>query len=257
VWNPLNGVDGNDYTVAGSTSATSSIVGPYSVNYYKINPSAVPGNSGHLYQTRPDYSQKYQGLEIAATKRMSNNWMARMAWSTNAHREYFKSLSAMGDPTPSPANPNIDGGLVVTQTGGSGKSQIFMVLPKYQFIFNAAYQMKWGITTGINYLFRQGYSEPFNRTRVATGDVLSGNKTVFLLGGVDYYRLPNVHSLDARIGKELKVNRMTFNLDIDAFNVLNVGTTLGKVYDLRLSTVGQVQEIINPRIIRFGLRVGF
>ena len=32
---------------------------------------------------------------------------------------------------------------------------------------------------------------------------------------------------------------------------------LGKVYDLRLATVGQVQEIINPRIIRFGLRVGF
>jgi hypothetical protein len=257
VWNPLRGVDGNDYTAAGTTSATSSVVGPYSVTYYKINPSAVPGDSGREYQTRPDYSQKYKGLEIAATKRMSNNWMARVAWSTNSHREYFKSLSAMGDPTPSPANPNIDGGLVVTQTGGSGKSQIFMVLPKYQFIFNGAVQMKWGITAGVNYLFRQGYSEPFNRTRVATGDVLSNNKTVFLLGGVDYYRLPSVHSLDGRIGKELKVNRATINFDVDVFNVLNVGTVLGKVYDLRLSTVGQVQEIINPRIVRFGVRIGF
>ena len=257
VWNPLTGVDGNDYTVAGSTSATSSIVGPYSVNYYKINPSAVPSDSGKTYEARPDYSQKYKGLEISATKRMSNNWMARAAWSTNSHREYFDSLSAMGDPTPSPANPNINGGYVVTQTAGSGKSSIYMVLPKYQFIFNSAVQMKWGITAGVNYLFRQGYSEPFNRTRVATGDVLSNNKTVFLLGGVDYYRLPSVHSLDARLGKELKINRATINFDVDAFNLLNVGTVLGKQYDLRLATVGQVQEIENPRIIRFGLRIGF
>ena len=106
-------------------------------------------------------------------------------------------------------------------------------------------------------LFRQGYSEPFNRTRVATGDVLSNNKTVFLLDGVDHYRLPSVHSLDFRIGKELKVNRFTFNFDVDAFNILNVGTVLGKQYDLRLATVGQVLEIMNPRIVRFGLRMGF
>jgi len=257
VWNPLTGVDANDYTQAGVTSATSSIIGAYSVPYYKINPSAVPGDSGHTYQTRPDYTQKYQGLELSATKRMSNNWMARAAWSTNSHREYFGSSAAMGDPTPSPANPNINGGYVVTQTAGSGKSSIYMVLPKYQFIFNSAVQIKGGITAGVNYLFRQGYSEPFNRTRVATGDVLSGNKTVFLLGGVDYYRLPSVHSLDARIGKELRVNRATLNFDIDAFNLLNVGTVLGKQYDIRLATAGQILEIMNPRIVRFGLRVGF
>jgi hypothetical protein len=180
-----------------------------------------------------------------------------MAWSTSTHREYFKDLGAMGDPTPTPANPNMDGGLVVRQTAGSGKSAIYMVLPKQQFIMNAAYQMKWGITTGVNYLFRNGYSEPFNRTRVATGDVLQGNKTVFVLGAVDDYRLPSVHSLDMRVGKELKLNRATINFDLDAFNVLNVGTVLGRQYDLRLSTANQVLEIMNPRIIRFGLRVGF
>ncbi len=257
VWNPLTGVDGTKYTVAGQVSATSSLVGPYSVNYYKINPAAVPADSGHTYSTRPDYSRNFKGLEFSATKRMSNNWMARAAWTRNRSREYFKSLAAMGDPTPGPASPNIDGGLVVTQSGGSGKSAIFLVLPKQQFIFNAAYQAKWGITTGINYLFRTGYSQPYYRSRVATGDVLGSSKSVLVLGGVDWYTLPSVHSLDARIGKEFKFNRTTINFDIDAFNVLNVGTILGKQYDLRLSTAGQVLEIINPRIIRFGVRVGF
>jgi hypothetical protein len=227
------------------------------VNFYKINPSAVPADSGHTYQTRPDYHQIYKGLEFSATKRMSNNWMARAAWSTNTHREYFDSPAALGDPTPSPSSPNINGGLVVRQTSGSGKSSIYMVLPKQQFILNGAYQMKWGITAGINYLFRSGYSQPYNRTRVATGDVLSASKTVLVVGGADWYMLPNVHSLDVRIGKEQKINRATINFDIDAFNVLNLATTLGKQYDLRLSTAGQVLEIMNPRIIRFGVRVGF
>ncbi len=257
VWNPLTGVDGNDYTVAGSTSATSSLVGPYSVNFYKINPSAVPADSGHTYSTRPDYYQTYKGLEFAATKRMSNNWFARMAWSTNVHREYFDSPAGQGDPTPGPASPNINGGLVVRQTGGSGKSSIYMVLPKQQFIFNMGYQLPFGITTGINYLFRNGYSQPYFRSRVATGDVLSASKSVLVVGGADWYTLPSVHSLDARIGKEAKMGRATINIDVDAFNVLNVATTLGKQYDLRLATVGQVLEIINPRIVRFGIRVGF
>ena len=256
-WNHLTGVDGNAYRVAGSISATSSIAGPYSVNYYAVNPAAVPTDSGTTYESRPDYYRRYQGLEFSLNKRMSNNWAGRMAWSTNVVREYFPSLASQQDPTPTPGNPNINGGLVVTQTSGSGKSAIYMVLPKQQFILNGSYQMIWGITTGINYLFRQGYSEPFYRSKVATGDVLGSSKSVFVLGGVDWYRLPSVHSLDARIGKATKIDRVTVNFDIDAFNLLNVGTVLGKQYDLRLSTAGQVLEIINPRIVRFGVRVGF
>jgi hypothetical protein len=257
VWNPLTGVDGNDYSVAGAVSATSSLVGPYSVNYYKINPAAIPGDSGHTYSTRPDYSRNFKGLEFAATKRMSNNWFARMAWSTNRSREFFKSPAAMGDPTPGPASPNIDGGLVVTQSGGSGKSSIYMVLPKQQFIFNMGYQAKWGINTGINYVFHTGYSQPYYLSKVPTGDALLASKSVLAVGGVDWYTLPSVHSLDARLGKEFKFNRTSINIDVDAFNVLNVGTVLGKQYDLNAKTAGQVLEIINPRILRFGVRIGF
>ena len=132
-----------------------------------------------------------------------------------------------------------------------------MVLPKYQFIANGSYQFGYGITAGINYLFRQGYSEPFFRSRVATGDALSSNKSVFVLGGVDWYRLPNVHSVDVRLGKEQTIGKIRLNLDVDGFNILNLGTILGRQYDLRLTTANQVLEIMNPRIFRVGLRVGF
>ena len=257
VWSPLTGVDGTKYTAAGTISATGSIAGPYNVTYYKINPSAVPADNGHTYQTRPDYYQVYKGFEVSATKRMSDNWMARAAFSTNAHREYFPTAVSYGDPTPSPSSPNINGGLVVRQTSGSGKSSIYMVLPKYQFILNSAYELPLGITFGMNYLFRDGYSEPFFRSRVATGDVLSANKSVLVVGGADWFKLPSVHSFDIRIGKQQKIDKVTANLDIDIFNALNLATALGKQYDLRLATAGQVLEIMNPRIIRIGVRIGF
>ena len=109
----------------------------------------------------------------------------------------------------------------------------------------------------MNYLFRDGYSEPFFRSRVATGDVLSANKSVLVVGGADWFKLPSVHSFDIRIGKQQKIDKVTANLDIDIFNALNLATALGKQYDLRLATAGQVLEIMNPRIIRIGVRIGF
>ena len=129
------------------------------------NEAAAPADLGQLYETSPDYHQRYLGFEIAATKRMSNNWMMRAGFSTNDHREYLESSAATEDPTPyftvNKAYPNKDGGPVMVPSAGSGKSSIYMVLPKYQFVVNGAYQAKWGITFGANYLLRQGYSSPF------------------------------------------------------------------------------------------------
>jgi len=201
---------------------------------------------------------------MSATKRMSNNWMARAAWSTNNHNEYMESAASLQDPTPfagpnaavSNLGPNMNGGLVSTQTTGSGKSGIFLVAPKYQFILTSAYQMKWGITTGVNYLFRQGYSQPFFTSAAGSG-AKAGVTGLLLVGGVGDYRLPSMHSLDMRIGKETKIGRAMINFDIDAFNLLNLGTTLGKEYDLNLASGGNIIEIMNPRIIRFGVRIGF
>ena len=258
--NHLQGVDGSKYSQAGTytcVAAEVAIVGPCSVPYYKLDKATSDAAAGTIYEGRPGYSQRFTGFDLYATKRMSNNWMARLAFSNNVHREYFKDAAAHNDLTPTAAAPNMDGGLVVTQTGGSGKSQIFLVLPKYQFIANAAYQLKWGFTAGMNYLYRQGYAEPFNHSAVATGDPRQGNKSVLLVGGIDWFRLKPVHSLDARLGKSTKINRFTIDIDIDAFNLFNLNTALGRVYDLRLSTRNQVQEIMNPRIVRIGARIGF
>ena len=260
-WNPHIGVTSADYTQTGTLSGNVDPIGSFSTPFYALNASAVPPGGGRSYEKRVGYHQRYLGFEMSATKRMSNRWMARFGFSTNSHTEYFDGASALEDPTPGPASPNIDGGHVVTQTGGSGKSNIYMVLPQYQFIANGLYQIGKGFNVGANWINRQGYAIPYFRGAVATGDPLSNFKSVLAVDGVTQFRLPAVNSLDARLEWGVKLtNSAKINFDLDIFNVTNSATVLGRQYDLRRTGptgFDQILEVMNPRIFRLGARFNF
>jgi len=190
----------------------------------------------------------------------------RAGFSTGEHTEDFKDLGAQFDPTPTVplaatplASPNISGGLVLTQTVGSGKSHVFLVAPKYQFLLTSAYQARYGINIGVNYLARQGYSTPYYLgAHAGTNDALNpGGRNILLSTNVGDARLPMVHSLDARISKVLRISRLTADLDLDVFNLLNASTVLGRQFDLNATNGDQPLEIMNPRVLRLGVRVRF
>jgi hypothetical protein len=256
-----NGLTGADYEQIDTFNG---------VPVYGVAPGRMPEDrAATIYREREGYSQRYVGFELAATKRLSNRWMARFGFSTNDHREYFDDVSAHGDPTPlipintglTSANlgtgPNKDGGLVMRLSSGSGKSGIYQVLPKYQFVATGLYQAGWGLNFGANLVNRQGFSTPYFQSQVATADPNSRNKSVLLVDDVGENRLPAVTSLDARVGKEFAFDRFRLNVDLDVFNVLNANTVLGREYDRRLTTADQVREIMNPRVLRLGLRFNF
>jgi hypothetical protein len=271
-----NGLTGADFQQLGEFTGTHPSIGSYSVPVYGTTAAQIPANRAATeYRARDGYSQRYLGFELAATKRLSDRWMARFGFSTNDHREYFDSLEAMGDPTSSPTvstsggiptvgnGPNQDGGLVVRQTTGSGKSGIYQVLPKYQFIATGLYQAGWGINFAGNLVNRQGFAKQYHQTQVDTLNFAGGPdanarlKSVLLVeSGKE--RLPSVTSFDFRIGKEFAFqNRFRFNLDLDIFNLFNASTVLGRQYDLRVTTADNVLEIMNPRVLRLGARFSF
>jgi len=262
-WLNYPGVTSADFTQAGVFSGTAPGIGSYNVPYYHVNDSALPADLGQVYETRSDYYQRYLGFEIAATKRMADRWMMRIGWSTNDHREYLKGPGATEDPTPffttTDAYPNVDGGPVMTPSTGSGKSSIYLVLPKYQLSANGAYQAKWGVTFAGSYLMRQGFSAPYfilSDTEGA-GDTIAPEKNVLLVADVGKNRLPTIHTFDARVSKNLTLRRFNVNLDLDIFNLFNSSRVLGRDYDLASSGFDQVREIVNPRIVRLGVRFGF
>jgi hypothetical protein len=247
---------GTDYVLSDTLTGSHPAIGNYDSPIYVA--TRVPENRAATeYRDRDGYSQRYWGFELAATKRLSNRWMARFGFSTNDHREYFDSPAAMTDPTPSAANPNQDGGVVVRQSTGSGKSGISQVLPKYQFILTGLYQAPWGINLAGNMVSRQGFAMPYFRDQVATADPISRNKSVLLVNEVDDERLPTMTNLDLRVGKEFAFRNVRLNLDLDVFNALNSATILGRQYNLRVGTANNVLEIMNPRVLRLGVRFGF
>jgi hypothetical protein len=267
LWNPPVGATPSAYSQTATFAGTFANVGTVSIPVFGIDPNVDP-SAGFEALNRPDYHQRYMGFELSATKRLSNKWMARLGFASSSWNEYFDGPNAILDKTPTTATsgefakftaagPLINGGPVVVSSAGSGKSQIYSVAPKYQLSANGLYQFPWGIDAGANLLLRQGYAEPFNRTRVASGDPLVPSKTVLIAPSADGSRLPNVVSLDARLEKTLKFSRTTLAIDLDVFNILNKDTVLGLQYDARSAAYNQVAEIMQPRIARLGVRFLF
>jgi hypothetical protein len=261
LWNvaPAIGATTADYVEDGRVSGTLPDGTPYDVPYFALLESAAPEGAGTLTANRKGYHRSYNGLEIAATKRLSQRWMGRFGYSWNRSREYFDDPSAsIVDPTPLSNDPQFNGGLVTVPTAGSGKSQIYLTLPTYQFTANGYYQGPWGVNFGGNFVLRQGYSQMFFSNDVGTNDPVYSTKDVLVIPDkVGKYRLPAVKSLDVRIEKQFTMGRSTLAFDADVFNVLNSGTVLGRIYDVSSSKFNEVAEIMNPRIARFGLRFQF
>jgi hypothetical protein len=265
IWNP--GIDATPagYVRTGTFTGTFANVGTVAIPLYGLTSASGPGR---IAENRADYHQRYMGFEVSATKRLANKWMGRFGFATTSWNEYFDSTSAILDQTPSPfpsgsfvnyvaAGPLVNGGPVVIQSAGSGKSGIYLIPPKYQFTANGLYQAGWGIDIGANFQMRQGYAEPYYRSRVATNDALVPNKNVLLTQGADQFRLDAVSTFDVRAEKMFKFGKSSFAIDFDVFNLFNNATVLGKQYDARVTTYNNVLEIMNPRIARIGARFFF
>lgn len=269
IWNPGIGLTPSSYVQTGTFTGTFAEVGTVNIPLYGVRSVTGPGRET---QNRPDYHQRYLGFEISATKRLANRWMGRFGFATTSWNEYFDGPNAILDRTPTPSSPNnsasmyqnyraagplVNGGPVVVQTSGSGKSGIYLLPPKYQLSANGLYEAGWGLNFGANFVMRQGYGQPFYRSLVNTQDALVPSKNLLLSGSADAFRLDAVSSLDVRAEKMLKFGRMSLGLDFDVFNLFNSATVLGKQYDARVTTYNSVLEIMNPRIARIGARFFF
>ena len=81
-----------------------------------------------------------------------------------------------------------------------------------------------------------------------------------LLADPDENRLPGVVTLDLRAEKTFAFRGSQLALTLDMFNALNASTMLGRQYDLTATGstgFNQTLEIMNPRLLRLGVRFQF
>lgn len=272
-YDPWNGVGPGDYELA--TTLTGTIPnggGSYSVPVYRPKPEAVAaGGNGRIRTNFDGYATRYQGIDLAIVKRMSDRWMMRLATAYNNPTQHFGAsnlVGAFGNPTRTDgfvdtlaigtlvpqANAVIDGGQLYQLSSGSGQGEIF-INGKWMLNINGVYQLPWDLEVAGNIYGKQGTPIP----PVAPASLgLDGSHQVLLLDEVDAVRLDNVWNVDLRLAKNLRFNgRGTINLVADLFNVFNNNVELQRNRIATGAAFNQLNQNLSPRIVRFGVRVGF
>ena len=187
---------------------------------------------------------KYDALILSATKRYSDNWQAQVSLTLSDFRGTggYTSGAITGDDGYYD-NPN-------NQINAEGK---FPNHVPWNLKMIGAYTFPYDITVAGFGTYRSGRS--FTRTLTVTG-LGQGEETIFVepRGGNSY---DPVFYLDMRAEKAFHLDRFSFSLLLDVYNLFNNGTTTATVNQIDLSTYGDPTNLQNPRIIQLGARFSF
>ncbi|HXG57525.1 MAG TPA: carboxypeptidase regulatory-like domain-containing protein [Thermoanaerobaculia bacterium] len=233
--------------------------------------AGVPTPNFSVITNRPDYKQKYKGVELTATKRMSHRWMMRFNASFNDYTDDCGENS-FANPTPSLNStgsvngqaasggaPACPGGQIAPQSAGSGAFGNVFINSRWNFNLNGIYVFPWDITLGANLFARQGYPAVLRDT--ITG--LRGGTIGVVLDPIGEIRFPNVYQLDLRLAKDFRImNRISITPSIDVFNVTNERTVLQRNTAIlqngaSVSSGWRITELQAPRVYRFGGKITF
>lgn len=276
-YDPWIGVGPGDYELADTAGTpggrlTGTIPGgsAYSALVYRPIPSVVAaGGNGRIRTNFDGYSTRYNGLDVTLTKRLSNRWMARLAASYNNATQHYDAsnlVGAFGNPTPNDgfidtlvlatlvpqASAAINGGQMYQLSSGSGQGEVF-VNGKWMLNLNGLYQLPWNMELAANVYGKQGTPLP----PVASASLgLDGSHNVLVVSEIDDVRLDDVWNVDLRLAKNVRIARANVNLVADLFNVFNNNVELQRNRSIG-ATFNQLNQNLSPRIVRFGVRIGF
>ncbi len=264
-----------DYTCApaGLYPVPSNNGSPQMINVCNLNPGIV--STGGYLTNRPGYYQQYWGINLSATKRYADKWMARFNFNWMSQKQYGL---AEGQSNPSNINSGTaagsesEGGNVVVGAGAySGPKEYVFINTPIQITGSGMYTFPLDFNLSTSLYLRQGYPTPyFRRAKVVTGRALDGEDIYSnyqdTLGLVGDYRLNWVFEWDLGVSKVITVGPLNVTLMADVFNVLNRNTALQRttrVWDRAGTPTAQdsrdnnINEQQAPRIWRFGVRLSF
>jgi Carboxypeptidase regulatory-like domain/TonB-dependent Receptor Plug Domain len=211
----------------------------------------------------PGYHRTFNGFEVTGRKRMSNHWLTNASFAYNDTVVNFGSFPGSASQTSGtsgtipisedPTNrPNRNGFQYDYLTGGSGIGNVY-VNAKWLFKLSGLYEAPYGFNVSAFYNARQGY--PFERG-VLSPSRLNGAGTVFvLLDPVGENRLPNYQNLDIHVDRRFRFGTASVLPSLDVFNISNWNTIQAIRGTQNASNANQIQAVVAPRVVRFGVRV--
>jgi Carboxypeptidase regulatory-like domain len=284
IWSPYSGISAADYSTIAATALPGydylgNKIGVTGNVYGTSLPASFTG--GEFVTNRPDYNHEYFGLQLQATKRLTDKWMVHGSFAYNDWKQNIKNkATACIDPTnqrlyedpavsagfPGPnVGPSCSDGQLYNQSLGSGNFGNVWINSHWSFNVSALYQLPMSFNVAGNFYGRQGYLNPaFVQVDTGNGE---GTRPV-LIGNPTDFRLKNVYELDLRLEKVVALfQKADITLTADLFNALNSNTILQRQGDATPScdsngknctgNFGAIQEIQNARAVRLGARVSF
>jgi hypothetical protein len=253
---PWRGVTAADYTQNGTLTGTLPDGTPYSVPTFAPNAALVAANgNGREITNYEGYHTSYNGIEFSVVKRLSNRWMMRAGFAWNNPREHYDApaVNVLGNPTPYESSSLNDGGVLAPRSAGSGSGDVF-VNGQWQLNVNGVYQLPWDVEVAGNLFGRQGNPYPIFQS---AGLGLDGSIRVLVSPEIDTFRFDSLWNLDLRGSKTFQYDRFNLQVVADLFNVMNANTELNRQRNIASPSFGQLTQNLSPRILRFGVRVGF
>ncbi|MDQ3280611.1 MAG: TonB-dependent receptor [Acidobacteriota bacterium] len=227
----------------------------YSIPYYKLR-AGVARPTYYATRNRPDYQQVYDGLELSATRRMTDRWMMRAQVTLS---DWKQKVGAKGIQNPSPLLEGdgcytCDDSAVASSNGSDG-----YINARWAYSLTGLYRAPWAINIGAVVTGREGYINGYNRR-----ERVDGVNRRYVIGTFDDYRFPNLFQLDLRVGKEFRVSGVGLEVSVDAFNVTNERSVLWRDYEIAAPTASRpvpdptaIQEMQSPRLFRLGAKLSF
>ena len=218
----------------------------------------------------PDFTRDFNGFELIARKRMANHWMLNSSYSFNSTKVNFGGFQGSQPSTAAatisedPTNREQRNGYQYDYlTAGSGIGNIY-VNAKWLFKLSGMYQAPWGVNVSAFYNARQGYPQeitvqvPSCGGTVTTNCRANGAGTVdVLLNPVGETRLPTFQNVDFHVERAVKLMNLNLVPSLDVFNVANANTIQAIRSRQNATNANQIQAIVAPRVIRFGVRVNW
>lgn len=202
------------------------------------NPGNVPGV--------PSVDGNYHTVEVALNRRMKGKWMLL----TSFEHTWAKDFRATGVSTSNLAVARQGTGFLWQPNRrrfGQQKSTFW----NYKLL--GRYELPWQLAVAASFKYQTG----FNYARNISVPLPGAGAEEILADPISALRAPNVPILDLRAEKSFSlggVRKIAFMVDV--FNALNADT----ITNFRVATGARYNEVIgilDPRIVRFGARLGF
>ena len=242
--------------------------------YYLPGPNWPTTSTNYTLYRKSDAYKTYLGVDFVMSKRLSNRWFANASFTWQDQRNYWGT--DFFDPTNKWAfegRPYGDWG-----GGASGKLAVLMYT-RWMFKVSGMYQLPWGFDFSGTFNAREGWKVPhyFWIEDDNAPNYAAGSWSQIYTQPYTTDSLPTFWNVTLRLEKKINIGAGKLYLMADVFNVFN-SAIINRAYDayygdayLRLNGLGSVEqydswvnptnrtlnEILNPRIWRFGARFEF